>query len=453
VTQAVFFLYVAVASFIALSDWRRGMLLMILAGVLQDPVRKMMAGTPGWMVLAFLPIWFALCYNLFLSGRRPFANFVTRLPKLRPRLMLFLYSLALAFLVLIFKHGLSSLFVGAIGLITYVFPLIAMVAGFYFVRDKSDLTRFVTVYSIIVAPFLVGGLLQYLGWFPDWRIIGTDVLGMEWIRQWPGHIVRLNSGFSRSPDVMGWQAALLVMFSLLMALSSGSKVAKVLWVGIAFWGGIILLVSGRNKMIFMPLIFITVFVLSYLYKGRVAKIFSVGLAATALVVFFVLLNNQMKLDQEYLLYVGEGSATASERVTEQGIGGIFYTIKQSGVFGEGLGSASTGARFGGATGIKTWQEAGLPKIVVELGVLGLVAFFLLGISIFQVLFQSLNSISVASPIMPFLAGMLGILAANGASFIVSHQIFGDPFIVTLTGFFLGIALSFARWQKPRVKSG
>ena len=47
--ETVFFLYIAVASFIALTDWRKGMLLMILVGVLQDPVRKVMTGTPGWI--------------------------------------------------------------------------------------------------------------------------------------------------------------------------------------------------------------------------------------------------------------------------------------------------------------------------------------------------------------------------------------------------------------------
>jgi hypothetical protein len=42
-------------------------------------------------------------------------------------------------------------------------------------------------------------------------------------------------------------------------------------------------------------------------------------------------------------------------------------------------------------------------------------------------------------------GLLGILAANGASFLVSHQAFGDPFLVTLAGFFIGVTLSAPRW--------
>lgn len=452
-TQTLYFLYVGVASLIALTDWRRGLLLMILAGVLQDPVRKMMPDTPSWMVLAFLPIWFALCFKLFFSGKRPVAAFLRMYPKLESKLMLFLFSIALAFLVLLVKHGMGNVFVGVIGLISYIFPLIAMVAGFHFVRTKTDLTKLMAVYCIITAPFLVGGLLEYMGIFPDWRIIGTDVLGMNWIRHVPGYIVHLNAGFYRSPDVMGWHAALLMMFSLLMALSSKNTLAKFSWVGIAFWGGVILLISGRNKMIFMPLIFITVFGFSYLYKGKATKMVSVVLGTMAFIGLFILLNSQVKLDQEYLLYVQEGTATASDRVTQHGFEAVLVTFNQSGVLGEGLGSAATGARHGGASGIKTWQEGGLPKILVELGVTGLIAFFFLGISVVTMLFHLLRSIPVYSPVMPYFIGMVAILAANGASFVISHHVFGDPFIITLTGFFLGITLSFSRWRFPQAKGG
>ena len=42
-------------------------------------------------------------------------------------------------------------------------------------------------------------------------------------------------------------------------------------------------------------------------------------------------------------------------------------------------------------------------------------------------------------------GLLGIMAANAASFFVSHQAFGDPFLVTIAGLLLGLTLSAPRW--------
>ena len=79
-------------------------LLMLFAGALQDPVRKMMPGAPGWMVLAFVPIFFAVCAGLFLRGR-PWAGFIAANPALRMRINFFAASLLLAFLVLLVNYG------------------------------------------------------------------------------------------------------------------------------------------------------------------------------------------------------------------------------------------------------------------------------------------------------------------------------------------------------------
>jgi hypothetical protein len=43
-----------------------------------------------------------------------------------------------------------------------------------------------------------------------------------------------------------------------------------------------------------------------------------------------------------------------------------------------------------------------------------------------------------------MAGLSGIFVANGASFIVSQQVFGDPFIICTYILFIGILLSSAR---------
>ena len=160
---------------------------------------------------------------------------------------------------------------------------------------------------------------------------------------------------------------------------------------------------------------------------------------------FWAINGQIQLDQEYFLYVGEGTSTAGERLRIQGLMSIWGTYQQSGFFGEGLGSASTGARFGGARGIKTWQESGTAKVMVELGVIGFVASIMLGITILKWIFQLLTKLRSQISDAVLFIGLLGVLGANAASFVISHQVFGDPFIVTMTGFFIGLALSAPRW--------
>ena len=49
--------FVGLAALITLTDWRRGWLLAILAGVLQDPVRKITPGTPVWLSMSVVGIY------------------------------------------------------------------------------------------------------------------------------------------------------------------------------------------------------------------------------------------------------------------------------------------------------------------------------------------------------------------------------------------------------------
>jgi hypothetical protein len=444
VTVVIYFLFVGVSALLALHNWRLGLLLMLFAGALQDPVRKMMAGSPSWMVLAFTPVLFAVLANVFLGKGRAWRHFMLSMPKLRKKISLFTGALLLAFLVLIFKHGPGAILVGLIGLIGYLFPVLAIGLGFFYVRSAEDVRHFILVYCALTAVLLIGGLLEHWNLFPGWPAIGTAALNMDWIRHVPGYIVRLTSGFYRSPDMLGWHAALLVMFALQMTLYARGKIARGLWVALAAWGVTILLISGRNKMIFMPPIFLATLGLAYLHKGNVSRALTAALAGVVSLGLFLGINQQVQLDREYFDYAAVGTQTASGRLQSHGLESVVTTVRQSGFFGEGLGTASTGARFGG-THVKTWQESGPSKVMVELGVIGFVAAALLCIAILRHLWTALQGMPRDAPNGILFVGFLGILVANAASFTVSHQAFGDPFLVTLTGFFIGIALSAPRW--------
>jgi hypothetical protein len=445
---------VAVSTLLALRNWRLGILLMLFAGALQDPVRKLMPGAPGWMVLAFTPVLLAVLANVFLGHPHTWQRFMRSIPSLRQSVAFFASALLLAFLVLLVNYGPGAWVVGTIGLMGYLFPLLAIALGYFYVRTSKDLVRLIKVYCALTAVLLVGGLLEYWNTYPAWAAIGTKALDMYWIRHVPGYIVKLTAGFYRSPDFLGWHAALLVMFSLLMALYSKGAALRGLWIALAAWGVAILLISGRNKMIFMPPIFVAVLGLSYLYKGNFGRVWAVSLAVVVSGALFLGINQQLQLDQEYLNYVGVGAESVSSRVQSHGVSAVITTVRQSGFFGEGLGAASTGARYGGSVGsINTWQESGPSKIMVELGVIGFIAAMVLGFTLLRLLWRCLEQMPRAAPEGVLFVGFLGIIAANGASFTVSHQAFGDPFLVTLAGFFLGVTLSAPRWafaaQPPR----
>ena len=155
-------------------------------------------------------------------------------------------------------------------------------------------------------------------------------------------------------------------------------------------------------------------------------------------------NSQLGLDKEFLLYTKKGSSDATERLTEGGLRSVWGTYQQSGFFGKGLGSASTGARYG-SKAIGSWQESGPSKIMVELGVIGFLSIIALLMALLRSFWRTIRLCPPYAREFQLYVGFLGIVAANAASFVVSHQAFGDPFLVTLAGLLVGIVLSAHRW--------
>jgi len=448
VIQILFFALVIASTFISLTDWRKGLFLMIFVGALQDPIRKMMDGAPSYMVLAFVPIWLAICVNVLFSGRQVWLRFAIVAPSLISAIWFLEFALILAFGVLLYNYGFNAFLVGLIGAMGYVFPILAIAVGYHYVRRPSDFILLVKIYSAITAVLLTGTLFEYWGLFSDWSAIGTDALGTTWFRQWPGHIVYMISGFYRSPDLMGWHAAMLVMFSLIMAMRTRTIQSRALWGGLVIWGATMLLLSGRNKMIFMPLVFLGVFGLVQLYKGNIGRTLKIASIAFVCLGLFLTVKDQLSLPEELMLYTEKGSDEATHRLFYGSARSLYDTYDQSGFFGEGLGTATTGARYGGKSSkIRTWQENGVSKILVELGVIGLLAGAFLVATITRSLWMQLQVMPRAAPEFLMFTGLVAIIAANFASFLISHQAFGDPFLVTLIGLLLGVLRSAVRWPR------
>jgi len=53
----IFVAFLALSASIALVDWRRGWLMAIVCGVLQDPARKLTTGTPVVMSLSIVVVY------------------------------------------------------------------------------------------------------------------------------------------------------------------------------------------------------------------------------------------------------------------------------------------------------------------------------------------------------------------------------------------------------------
>ena len=55
-----FLALIGIATIMAFANWRAGVYWFLVIGLLQDPVRKMVPGVPGLLVLSTVPVWFAV---------------------------------------------------------------------------------------------------------------------------------------------------------------------------------------------------------------------------------------------------------------------------------------------------------------------------------------------------------------------------------------------------------
>lgn len=440
-----FLLFILICSLAASVNWRRGIFLLILVGVLQDPIRKMVPGAPGVMTLCVLPVWMAALFHFFYSrqANRAWKSLRYDYPALVKRIKLFLLML-LPPVVLTLAYGDGAWKVALVGLFGYVTPLLALLSGYWFTSNPRQLNKLFAFYLVVTSVAMVGTLLQYFGYDVTWDAIGTQAMNTHWIRWWGPYTIELLSGFYRSPDVMGWHAAALVMLAGTLFFSQ-RNLGRWPYLMVSIWGVICLLLSGRRKMILMPIIWGCVWLYSRSRGGNVLRGVVVAAMVGGMIVLFSFLGNDIDNNQGYLAYANIPGNELSQRVQQHSLDETLESLRQSGVFGKGIGMASQGMQHLGVGFERSWQEGGLPKLLVELGVFGLLAALILGASLVRAGYEVLLGGRRPVVMHPYVAGVAGILLANGCSFILSHQIFSDILILTMTGFFLGVLLSAPRW--------
>lgn len=418
------------AAFVAFADPHRGWYLAILLGILQDPLRKLTPGTPVVLSLTAAFIYAAILLGAQARLLAAYAEFRMRYPRISKLLGLFFWILIFAAVNGLMTFGLSNWEVPALGLFIYCLPLPAVIFGYFFLRSEEQLLRFFTFFAVITAIALIGVPLEY--YKIGWRTLGTVALQGDWIRHIPGIQIRILSGFYRSPDIMAWHAAMLCCISIFMIIRKGFPRAW-LWMILAAWGFLTCLMSGRRKMIYMIAVFVAVFLFRFIKRLTVAQVSALVFAGLAMAFVY----SRLKTDERSNVYV-IGAATSRGEVLQRIEGGAVGTLRQSGVFGLGIGSATQGAYRLARTREVGWQEGGLGKLALELGLPGLLFAIYFG----YVLARTFMRISAARDhnheLSPTRIALVGLVAANGVAFLISHQPFIDPVLVLMNAFLIGV---------------
>jgi len=443
--------FVLVGTLLAFNKWRTGVFMAIVAGMIQDPIRKLTPGTPPILVLASVPIWIAVYTGVIRHERAARLALRHAYPRLFSAAGLFAASLVLP-AVLAFQYGLDGWQMAVLGLFGYLSPLFGVLVGFAFARQVSDVRRLLVFYSVVSAAMLVGTALEYLHVFPGSLALGTDAMGARWVRTALGGVVELYSGFFRSPDVMGWHAAALLMFALGLVMQRRGGRDR-LWLLLAGWGGLCLLLAGRRKMSMMPIIWAACVAIALVGSGRFRR--AVTLAVTAGTVAFGIYyaSGEIDVHEKYYVYAGTVTGEGPARVIEDAWGSVWMTYAQAGVLGRGLGSASQGARYLTVFADESWQESGPSKVMAELGLPGFLCAVLLVWRVSRALSVVARDAMARQGDATLSLPLIGFTVANLACFTISHQVYSDAVILTLTSILLGTALAAHRWTVvlPRPK--
>lgn len=445
--MALYLLYGLVGLGVArgLTRWRDGLFFIVLLGAVQDPLRKLVPGVPGYLVLASAVVLGVMMLGLASGTRTWWSAFVRHFPSIGRAAGWFGLACVPA-AVISASYGAGSWLLSVLGAMSYAVLFVAVLVGFYYPRSVRELRRFLSFYCIMTAVMLTGTGIDYFGYWPDSPLIGTEALGTEWLRFRSGYVIEMIAGFYRSPDVMGWHAAATVMLATILAMTARGT-SRWFWIALAALAVAALIVCARRKMFYMPPVFGAVIMWIYWQSRRPGRMvpvllgLMVPLAGGAVVSEWLGENETPTVIQYYT----EGSREALDQLEAHGYRALVTTYAQAGFFGYGLGVATPGSHHLNVERPHTWQEGGASRLLVELGVPGMTAFAALVVSMLLAGWQlTRRHVLARSDLSTYAVGLFAFFVANASSLLVSGQILADPVVATLLGVSLGFVLSLAR---------
>ena len=198
-------------------------------------------------------------------------------------------------------------------------------------------------------------------------------------------------------------------------------------------------------MIAIPLIFVAVYLLVGLWRGsRASRRARIMVGVAGLVTAAALgLIREADVSPEYTQYASTLATRGGARSKEIVVGSIISTLQQSGVLGDGLGTATQGKHYAGVkTTRKGWQEDGASRLFKELGLHGVLFVGIATVLFGQALVRAIKLVPAGHSVADLQVCLMSVVAANVACFIAAHQVYsGDPasslFVVLLLGMVFG----------------
>jgi hypothetical protein len=214
--------------------------------------------------------------------------------------------------------------------------------------------------------------------------------------------------------------------------------------------------TARRKALVLVLAFTAIY--SILYSRRadaqakeqlIANLF--GVAGLSYVAYYLLLSGALGDNfNEYLKRASTASGELISRFRDMGYNAGVRAFELSDGIGLGIGAASqTGGlqlnfdvqnQYGSA--LRYVAESGLGKIVVELGLPGIIIIAMLSFYIFQAVRRNFSLLKYLPPSTSILLmGLLAFSLANIPFYLAASQVYSDPYILIVLSLCFGSSLA------------
>ena len=446
-------------------DWKTGILWMIAIGFSQDPIRKLTPGQPSLMVGLVL-IAFLMCV-LFIYQQRGRLD-LRYLFWTSPQLL----DLVPLFVILLFLQGANSLArfgspsLVAIGLSFYVAPAIALWVGFHIGRDLAFLRRIIIVYLILSSIFAFTVLLDFRGV----DIPAFDEVGAGILITFEGSSKSGASGLWRTSEIASWHLAAAACFCIILTFSDRNIGWQMLYISVAVVFAILSVTTGRRKSQVLIVAFLGIYLLIFSRQSSTASreriIMSVlgGVGISFAIVSMLLLD---MLGSNFDIFLDRATTSVDgigERVQSQGLSALLRGFEVGGGLGLGLGAGTNlgnfnaGANRSHIRSLGFVSEGGGGRLVVELGIPGILLIGWILLVSMQMLWRNFKLISILpSEDIALITGTLSFGLANIIFFFSAAQLYTDPFVLIVLGISVGSILSvpvlvYSRMQQQKSNS-
>lgn len=430
---------------------------LLVVGFAMDPIRKVVPGQPVWLtgvVAGVLVLVYVRQQQPDLLRARP--------PLLRgaPELVvpLQLAGLWVAFQAVRGYESTGSPMVSAIGVLSYVAPAIALAVGYGLAASVPAVRRVLMGYVACIVVFSVTVLMSFVG--VKATVLQQVGKGLVIYGGETG-VIQLHSGLLRGPEMAGWHLGTAICLLALLVATARHR----FWLGLALPTvgllGMALVVTGRRKYLAAVLMFLAVWALfSWAYRRRrvLAMLATLSVAAVALgalALDSLLERPGLSVLETHAQRVELGGDQAQHRLLGLTVHAIPAAIEHNGFLGAGAGVGSQGAQHfrAGAVSVGWAAEGGLGKLVAELGVPGLgIALWLLALVAWRALRTARLLAWQRRPGADEACALLALLAACALTFTMGHQVYGDPFVLTVVGFLAGMLLRLPACSSPQAPS-